>query len=90
MGYITNVTNPKATLFILSLFTLVISPATPLFVKVIMGLEMSSVTAAWFIVVTFLVSHRAVKKRFTRFQHRFEQAMGVALVVLGLVAGFAH
>ena len=46
VGFITNATNPKATLFFLSLFTLVIRPETPLWVKLFMGGEMSVVTFA--------------------------------------------
>src|ERR1035437_4095521 len=48
VGFITNVTNPKATLFFLSLFTVVIKPNMPLFLKTIMGAEMALVTFAWF------------------------------------------
>src|SRR3989338_2527245 len=63
MGFITNVTNPKATLFFLSLFSVVISPSTPNFIKVLYGLEMSLVTCLWFIFVAILFSHNIIKSR---------------------------
>src|SRR6185369_11328336 len=69
IGFLTNVLNPKVTLFFLSLFTLVISPSTPLWVKLFMGAEMSIVTALWFAFVAFLVSHHFVKSRFQKIQH---------------------
>lgn len=83
-GFITNATNPKATLFFLSLFTLVIEPATPLFVKMIMGMEMAVVTVAWFAIVATLVSHAAIKNQVTRFQHYVERFMGGVLILFGL------
>ena len=84
MGFFTNATNPKATLFFLSVFTLVINPATPLFVKLIMGAEMIAATFLWFSFVSLLVSHRAVKNRVGRFQHYTEKATGFVLIALGL------
>lgn len=89
-GFITNVTNPKATLFILSLFTLVISPTTPFFVKIIMGLEMTIVTALWFCLISYVISHRLVKERFARIQHPLERVMGGLLVLLGLKVALTH
>jgi threonine efflux protein len=84
MGFLTNATNPKATLFFLSIFTLVITPHTPLAVKVFMGAEMSLATMAWFSLVAALLSHRRIKDRFTGIQHYIERGMGGILVLLGL------
>ncbi len=84
MGFLTNVLNPKATLFFLSLFTLVINPQTPLSVKIFMGLEMSVVTALWFAFVAFLVSHRLVKSRFNKIQNYAGKFIGVVLIALGI------
>lgn len=60
IGFITNATNPKATLFFLSLFTLVINPDTPMIVKLFMSIEMSVVTALWFMLVAYLISHHLI------------------------------
>jgi RhtB (resistance to homoserine/threonine) family protein len=84
MGFITNATNPKATLFFLSLFTLVISPKTPLSIKLIMGAEMSLVTFLWFAFVATILSHGLIRKRFVRVQHYVERVMGVLLIALGI------
>jgi RhtB (resistance to homoserine/threonine) family protein len=83
-GFITNVTNPKATLFFLSLFTLVISQTTPLGVRIIMGGEMVIATMAWFSLVAVIVSHRLVRNRVTRIQHYLERFMGGILILFGL------
>lgn len=84
IGFITNVTNPKVTLFFLSLFTLVINPNTPLFVKLFMGAEMSIVTSLWFILVAYLISHHLVKNKLNKVQHWAEKFIGIVLVVLGI------
>ncbi len=84
MGFLTNVLNPKATLFFLALFTQVISPATPIFVQILYGVEMSVMTFAWFAFVAFLLSHGAVKQRFAAIQRYLERGFGVVLIALGV------
>lgn len=84
IGFITNATNPKATLFFLSLFTIVINPTAPLSVKLFMGIEMSIVTAIWFAFVAYLVSHRLVKSKLNKIQGFAEKFIGVVLIALGI------
>ncbi|MDO8638978.1 MAG: LysE family transporter [Candidatus Daviesbacteria bacterium] len=84
IGFITNVTNPKATLFFLSLFTLVIIPSTPLSVKLFMGVEMAIVVSIWFILVAYLISHHLVRNKLEKVQHSAEKFIGVVLIVLGI------
>jgi|SRR3989344_623913 len=84
MGFITNVTNPKATLFFLSLFSVVISPTTPVFIKILYGLEMSVVTSLWFIFVAIIFSHRLIKGRIDRIQNTASKLMGAILIALGI------
>lgn len=83
-GFVTNATNPKATLFFLSLFTLVIQPTTPFAIKAVMGIEMAIATALWFSLIALLVSHRAIRNRITRFQHYIERFMGAVLIIFGI------
>ena len=84
MGFLTNVLNPKATLFFLSLFTQVINPQTPKFIQVLYGLEMCLMTFAWFTFVATILSHPIIKLKFARIQHRLEKVFGVVLIALGL------
>ncbi len=90
IGFITNATNPKATLFFLSLFTLVIQPTTPFWVKLIMGLEMSIVTAAWFALLAVAVSHRIIRHKISKFQHYAERFMGGVLILFGIKLATTH
>jgi RhtB (resistance to homoserine/threonine) family protein len=84
LGFLTNVLNPKATLFFFALFTQVIHPGTPKGIQVLYGLEMSVMTFAWFAFVATVLSHAAVQARFAAAQARLEQLFGVVLIGLGI------
>ncbi len=60
-GFITNGLNPKATLFFLSLFAVIISPITPLMYKIGYGIYMSIATAAWFCMLSVVLTHTKVR-----------------------------
>ena len=78
MGFLTNVLNPKATLFFFALFTQVINPHTPKAIQVLYGLEMSVMTFVWFALVAAILSHNLIRSRFASVQH------GVILIALGV------
>ncbi len=80
MGFITNATNPKATLFFLSLFTVIISPSTPTWIKGLYGLEMAVATFIWFAFVATLFSSGFIKKRVKGIQFWAEKFIGVILI----------
>jgi RhtB (resistance to homoserine/threonine) family protein len=84
MGFITNVTNPNATLFFLSIFTTLISRETPAFFKTLYGIEMSLATFAWFALVALIFSHSFLKARFTGIQYYVEKLMGIVFIFLAL------
>lgn len=88
LGFLTNVLNPKATLFFLALFTQVIDPLTPLFVQVLYGLEMSLMTFVWFSFVASVLSHEMVRTRFSRIHHHVERVFGVILIGFGIKIAF--
>src|SRR3989338_266980 len=90
IGFITNVTNPKVTLFFLSLFTLVVTPSTPMYIKILMGAEMAIVTALWFIFVAVIISHPLVKNRVSHIQNFAEKFIGVVLIALGIKVALSN
>jgi RhtB (resistance to homoserine/threonine) family protein len=83
-GFFTNGLNPKATLFFLSLFTVVIDPATPLIIQAGYGLYMAVATAVWFATLSLLFSHAAVRQKFLLIGHWFDRLTGAVLIGLGL------
>lgn len=76
-GFLTNALNPKATLFFISLFALLVSPTTPKVVQAAYGAWMSVATAAWFSLVAVLFTHRVVRDRFLRYSHWIDRVLGV-------------
>ncbi len=84
MGFLTNVLNPKATLFFFALFTQVINPHTPKAIQVLYGLEMSVMTFVWFALVAAILSHNFIRSRFASVQHYLERTFGVILIALGV------
>lgn len=83
IGFVTNGLNPKATLFFLSLFTVVISPDTPLLAQAGYGLYLAGATALWFLLVAWLFSRGRVRAGFARMGHWFDRLTGAVLIGLG-------
>jgi len=87
MGFLTNALNPKATLFFISLFVMIVNPATPKLVQAGYGLWMAVATAAWFSLVSVIFTHAEVRRRFLRHGHWIDRALGV--VFLGFAVSLA-
>lgn len=83
-GFLTNALNPKATLFFLSLFTLVIDPTTPAIVQTSYGVYMALATWLWFSGLSLVLSKSVVRHFFLRSGHWFDRAIGVVLLVLAV------
>jgi len=58
IGFLTNVLNPKATLSLLSLFTIVISPDTPSYILAILCAIMILSTIIWFTLVSIFFTQK--------------------------------
>lgn len=82
LGFLTNALNPKATLFFVSLFSVVISPGTPVALQAAYGLYMAAATALWFALVAAFFTLPRVRRGFNRFGHWLDRLMGGVLVLL--------
>lgn len=89
-GFLTNALNPKATLFFISLFALVVNPGTPKPVQAAYGLWMAVVTAVWFSLVAVLFTQEAVRRPFLRHGHWVDRALGVVFLVIAGSLAFAR
>lgn len=83
-GFLTNLLNPKAALFILSIFAQFVRPETTLPTKVLYGLVIALIAMIWFSILSFLITHRYFLPHFKRFQHILMKVMGVILIALAL------
>ncbi|MEH0833913.1 LysE family translocator [Pectobacterium cacticida] len=84
LGFLTNATNPKATLFFLAVFTTVVSASTPLSIQVLYGGWMCFVNAAWFVLVSLVFTSPRVRVCFLRIGHWFERTMGLLLIMFSM------
>lgn len=82
LGFLTNMLNPKATLFFVSLFSVVISPATPVATQTFYGVYMALATGLWFAMVALFFTLPAVRRAFARFGHWLDRLMGGVLLLL--------
>lgn len=88
-GFLTNVLNPKTTLFVVSTFAQVVSPGTPVYQQVGYGLFMSFAHLLWFGVVAVFFSHDRMRTLMLRGQKVLNKVIGSALAGLGISLAFA-
>ncbi|ROR05111.1 LysE family translocator [Erwinia sp. JUb26] len=84
-GFLTNVLNPKTTIFIVSLFMQVVGPETPLAVQIGYGVFISVAHMAWFSLVALGFSAGTVRERLLAVRHWIDRVFGGLLVVFGLL-----
>ncbi|MEV5934262.1 LysE family transporter [Streptomyces sp. NPDC052079] len=88
-GFLTNVLNPKTTLFVVSTFAQVVSPGTPVPQQVGYGLFMSLAHLLWFGVVAVFFSQDRMRGLMLRGQKVLNKVIGSALAGLGVSLAFA-
>lgn len=88
-GFLTNVFNPKATLFFVAIFATLIDPATPKVIQGAYGLWMSFTTMAWFALVSVFFTREGVRAAFLRGGHWIDRIMGAVLIALAAALALA-
>jgi threonine/homoserine/homoserine lactone efflux protein len=83
-GFICNVTNPKATIFILSIFLQIIDKETPVGTQMLYGVLISFIHLIWFSFLTFGFSKIAKHRLADRMRNYIEKISGGVLVLLGV------
>lgn len=81
-GFLTNGLNPKATLFFLALWTVVISPETPVGIQALYGVYLALATFIWFAMLSRLLGQQRVRGLLLRSGKWFEAGMGAVLLFL--------
>jgi RhtB (resistance to homoserine/threonine) family protein len=84
MGFLTNVLNPKATLFFLSLFTFVIGNSTPVYIILTISVIIIATAFSWFTIVSIFLANRNVKKVFLKYEKVINKTLGGFLMLLGI------
>jgi len=84
-GFLTNVLNPKTTIFIVSLFMQVVQPQTPLGVQLGYGAFIVLAHGAWFSAVALFFSTASVRARLLAVRHGIDRVFGGLLVGFGML-----
>ena len=93
VGFFTNALNPKTTLFVLSTYSQIVSPATPLLQQYAYGLFMTAAHWLWFALVCLFFSSPALRSKMLNHQKPVNRVIGTALAALGsllAVASLSH
>lgn len=82
-GFLCNLLNPKATLFFLALFTMIIKPNTPAIWMIIYAVEMLFIVTTWFCTLTLILSHPRVIRLLEKAEKYISKLLGVFLIGFG-------
>jgi RhtB (resistance to homoserine/threonine) family protein len=83
-GFLTNALNPKAMLFFLSVFTVILSPDTPAPIMLIYAGIIFGTTLVWFSFVAFCFSGKKLRECFSSIKHWIERTTGGLLMLIGI------
>ncbi len=88
IGFVTNVLNPKASLFFLSLFSMLIPPNLPWNILLGISLMLIVVTFLWFALVSVIFTHKKIVSYYEKYEPYILKIFGVILILLGLAIFF--
>ncbi|WP_076420136.1 LysE family translocator [Colwellia sp. UCD-KL20] len=89
LGFFTNALNPKTTLFVLSTYSQIVSPNTPLLQQYSYGVFMTIAHWAWFTMVCMFFSTPLLRQKMLNHQQPINQVIGFALAALGGLLAFS-
>lgn len=87
-GFLTNLLNPKAILFILSLLSQFVSSETSLKMKLIYGATLPLTALIWFSFLSIALTRPKVLEQIQKYQRVFTRLMGSLLILLSLCIVF--
>ena len=82
-GFWTNLLNPKAAIFFISLFSQFIDTNTPTLIGIGYGVITWSIALGWFVFLSYLLTHQEVIGRIDHFRMYVDRIMGGILMGLG-------
>jgi len=83
-GLLTNVLNPKALIFFITVFAVAINKETGVFVKSLLGIYMSVATFIWFALVSILLTNKKAIERFKKAIPLLEKVTGFFLLLIAI------
>lgn len=83
-GLLCTLLNPKAILFFIAFFTIIIKPSVPFYLQAIYVIEIVMIDILWFSIISYIFSHHKMKMMLGASMHYVTKVFGGFLVVFGL------
>jgi RhtB (resistance to homoserine/threonine) family protein len=90
LGFLTNVLNPKAPLYLLAAFTQVVHAGTPLPMLAVFGAEIALAALLWYVLLTAVLSHPRVRGPLAAARRWIERIAGAVFIALGVRLALAR
>jgi len=87
-GFLTNLLNPKVTLFFLAIFTQFVGPGTPILIQASYAITCVAMTGVWFSIVAIFLTHNRIRAKFLGFSRWIDKVCGTLMIILGLRLAF--
>jgi len=89
-GLLCNLLNPKAIMFILAFFTLIMKPSTSWLAQIGYCLEIALIHLLWFSWLATMITHHRVKENLSKIEYYIVKVMGFVLIGFGARIAFVH
>jgi len=83
-GFAINLFNPKAVIFFLSIFSSLISAATPIEIKFTYGVIIASIATLWFVLISIFMTTTIIRRLFTQSTEWITRLSGLVFIGFGL------
>lgn len=83
-GFLTNLLNPKAAIYFISLFSQFIDPNTPMFARFEYAFINWVIVLGWFLFLSYIITSQKLLGKISQFRLYIDRVMGGALILLGL------
>lgn len=87
-GLLCNLLNPKAIMFILAFFTMLVSSTSSIEILIEYIIEISLIHFVWFTFLALMITHPRIKKNLAKVQVYIIKAMGFLLIAFGARIAF--
>jgi len=84
LGFMSNILNPKAPIFFISIFTQVVSLDTPLVMQISYGIIIAMAHLIWFGSVALLLSHPSLLPCFNKHKKKIDNVAGIILILFSV------
>lgn len=89
-GLLCNLLNPKAIMFILAFFSLILKPSISLITQFGIGFEIALIHLIWFSLLAVMINHDQIKKILNKIEFYIVKIMGVVLIIFGVQIALLH